>query len=128
MTKLPLAMRARMSEKAYGTAELNNTYTFDVPTDASKDQVKQAVETLYKVKVTSVNVANLSGKYKRSYRRRGQRALGQRNTIRKAYVRLAGDDKLPIFEAVAAAEEKAEKAAAKAAKKSVTKRGSKESS
>ncbi len=113
-----LALKTRLSEKAYALSEAVNTYSFDVPADATKQMVKAAVEAQYDVKVKTINIANLPGKAKRSYRKRGQRALGQRVTIRKAYVRLAADHKLPIFEAVTAAEQAEAEAAEKAAKKS----------
>ncbi len=115
MTKT-LPLKPRMSEKAYAISQAVNTYTFDVPPAATKDMVKKAVESQYKAEVMSVNIANLAGKTKRAYRRRGQRSIGQRATISKAYVRLAKDHKLPIFEAVAEAEKKAAKAEGKVKK------------
>lgn len=62
----------------------NNQYTFKVAVDATKSDVKTAVEKLYKVKVESVNTLNVKGKTKRF---RGR--LGKRDDVKKAVVRLA---------------------------------------
>jgi len=72
------------SEKATLLAELNNQVVFRVESDASKPEVKQAVESLFDVKVESVQMVNIKGKTKRT-----ARGLGKRNDVRKAYVRLA---------------------------------------
>ena len=73
-----------ISEKATLLAELNNQVVFRVAPDASKPEVKQAVESLFDVKVESVQMVNIKGKTKRT-----ARGLGKRNDVRKAYVRLA---------------------------------------
>ncbi len=73
-----------ISEKATLLAELNNQVVFRVAPDANKPEIKEAVESLFDVKVESVQVVNIKGKTKRT-----ARGLGKRNDVRKAYVRLA---------------------------------------
>jgi len=72
------------SEKSTMAAEQNNQIVFKVRTDATKNEIRQAVELLFEVKVDGVQVVNCRGKVKRF----GQR-LGRRNDWKKAYVRLA---------------------------------------
>jgi large subunit ribosomal protein L23 len=72
-----------VTEKSTMVAE-SNTLTFKVKPDATKIQIKEAIEALYKVKVDRVNTAAVKGKTKRF---RG--TIGQRSDWKKAYVRLA---------------------------------------
>ncbi|MBE0482154.1 MAG: 50S ribosomal protein L23 [Bacterioplanes sp.] len=77
-----------ISEKATLVAEKNSQYVFRVAPDATKPEIKKAVETLFEVKVQAVQVVNIKGKTKRT-----ARGVGKRNDLRKAYVRLvAGQD------------------------------------
>jgi large subunit ribosomal protein L23 len=73
-----------ISEKATIVAEGSQQVVFRVATDATKPEIKKAVEQLFEVKVTGVNIVNVKGKTKRT-----QRGLGKRSNIRKAYVCLA---------------------------------------
>ena len=73
-----------ISEKATIVAEGSQQVVFRVATDATKPEIKKAVEQLFDVKVTGVNVVNVKGKTKRT-----QRGLGKRSDVRKAYVCLA---------------------------------------
>lgn len=73
-----------VSEKSARIAEGANQFVFRVRRDASKPEIKAAVELMFEVKVDHVNVVNIGGKQKRF----GQR-LGQRQDFKKAYVRLA---------------------------------------
>jgi large subunit ribosomal protein L23 len=73
-----------ISEKATIAADLNDQYVFQVAPDATKPEIKKAVEALFEVKVKSVNVLNQNGKTKRT-----ARGFGKRNDTRKAYVSLA---------------------------------------
>ncbi len=98
-------LKAVMSEKAYAFSQKLNTYVFVVPRASSKPAVKRAIEDQYEVGVKSVQVANIAGKAKKTYRRRGRSVPGKRADVRKAYVTLAEGDSLPIFAAVQAAEE-----------------------
>ena len=72
-----------LSEKAHTAAE-NNQVVLKVRTDASKAEIRQAVELLFEVKVDDVQVVNVKGKSKRF----GQ-TNGRRSDWKKAYVRLA---------------------------------------
>ena len=92
-----VTLKPRLSEKAYALSEQLNTYTFDVPGDANKHSVADAVAKQYEVSVLSVRIAGVPGKAKRAYRGRGRSVAAQRSNIRKAYVTLANGDKLPIF-------------------------------
>lgn len=94
----------RMSEKTYAVSEALNTYVFNVPHGANKHSVARAVETQYKVSVTNVRVANIAGKAKQNYKKRGRTLIVKRNNISKAYVTLKEGDKLPIFAGVNEAE------------------------
>ena len=73
-----------VSEKATALAEAGNQVVFKVRGDATKMDIRQAVELLFEVKVERVSVVRISAKQKRF----GQRA-GARQAWKKAYVRLA---------------------------------------
>lgn len=73
-----------ISEKAAMAAEVSGQHTFKVVPDATKLEVKKAVEKIFDVSVVSVRIANVKGKVKRQ----GVRA-GRRSDTRKAIVRLA---------------------------------------
>lgn len=72
-----------ISEKATFVAEKNEQVVFLVAKDATKLEVKAAVELLFKVEVESVQVANRRGKQKRS-----RNGMGRRNHTRRAFVSL----------------------------------------
>ena len=72
-----------ISEKSALLADKADQYVFRVAPDATKPEIKAAVESLFDVKVKSVNVINIRGKRKMF---RGQ--PGRRNGLRKAVVRL----------------------------------------
>ena len=85
---LQVLLSPHISEKAAMAGDTANQQVFRVTTDATKSEIKQAVEKLFSVKVAKVQVVNVKGKSKRS----GQR-LGKRSDWRKAYVALeAGHD------------------------------------
>ena len=73
-----------LSEKSSVAAEENNQVVFKVRTDATKKEIRQAVELLFEVSVDEVQVVNCRGKIKRH----GQN-WGQRIAWKKAYVKLA---------------------------------------
>ena len=73
-----------VSEKSTMIGEKHNQISFVVVPDATKNEVKAAVELLFKVQVSSVQILNLKGKQKRF-----GRGMGKRSDVRKAYVRLA---------------------------------------
>ena len=70
-----------ISEKATMVAEKNEQVVFRVSPDATKPEIKAAVELLFKVQVESVQVANRQGKQKRS-----GRFVGRRNHTKRAFV------------------------------------------
>jgi large subunit ribosomal protein L23 len=73
-----------ISEKATVVADRDGQFVFRVSPDATKPEIKAAVEFLFEVKVRNVQVLNIKGKTKRT-----ARGIGKRNDLRKAYVRLA---------------------------------------
>ena len=70
-----------------------NKYTFQVPLDANKVEIRQAIETIFNVKVEKVNTVRVLGKTKRM-----GRFVGKRSDYKKAIVKLVAGEKLPIFE------------------------------
>ena len=62
-----------VSEKSTMIGEKNNQYAFRVLQDATKAEVKAAIETFFKVDVNSVNMINIAGKRKRSAKGSGRR-------------------------------------------------------
>jgi large subunit ribosomal protein L23 len=81
---LSILLAPHVSEKSARATQDSNQVVFRVRRDASKPEIKAAVEMLFEVKVSEVNVVNAIGKQKRF----GQR-LGWRSDFKKAYVRLA---------------------------------------
>ena len=73
-----------ISEKSTAVAGAGNQIVMKVRPDATKPEIRRAVETLFEVKVDSVSVARVKGKAKRFGARRGQR-----QDWKKAYIRLA---------------------------------------
>ena len=73
----------QITEKATFIADKYNQVAFKVRKNATKDQVKQAIELMFKVEVTAVNLLNMKGKTKR----RGNN-YGKRADWKKAYVSL----------------------------------------
>jgi len=73
-----------VSEKGARIQAEGNQYVFRVRTDATKPEIRAAVEYLFEVKVDAVRVVNQPGKEKRF-----GRAIGRRSDWKKAYVRLA---------------------------------------
>jgi large subunit ribosomal protein L23 len=84
--------RPLITEKGLAVKETEATLVFDVAPEASKTEVKQAVEALFKVKVLNVRTANVLGKE----RRRGKFS-GYKPDWKKAYVRLKDGEKLPEY-------------------------------
>ena len=86
--------RPLITEKGMGVKETQNTLVFEVALKATKTEVKQAVETLFNVKVAAVRTASVVGKE----RKRG-RYSGYLPDWKKAYVRLKAGEKVPDFAA-----------------------------
>ena len=91
-TTYTVIRRALITEKGMGAKETEGTLVFEVAEAATKTEVKQAVEALFKVKVNSVRTANFVGKE----RRRGK-FTGYRPDWKKAYVRLKAGEKMPDY-------------------------------
>ncbi len=104
-----MILRPRISEKAYAHSQEKNVYVFMVPTDSNKATVADAVEAQFGVTVETVNLLNVKGKTKRTYRRGGRFSMGKRADVKKAYVTVKEGDNIPVF----AAEEEADNKAAK---------------
>jgi large subunit ribosomal protein L23 len=91
-TTYDVIRRPLITEKGLGMKETENTLVFEVSDKATKTEVKQAVELLFKVKVAAVRTANFFGKE----RRRGKFS-GYRPDWKKAYVRLKAGEKMPDY-------------------------------
>jgi large subunit ribosomal protein L23 len=81
-----------ISEKGTQLTESANQVLFKVRPDANKIEVKQAIETLFKVKVVQIRMARYLGKM-----RRIGRNMGRRPDWKKAYVTLKDGDKIDFF-------------------------------
>jgi len=79
-----ILLAPHVSEKSARVAEEGGQYVFRVASDATKPEIKAAVELMFEVKVDAVQVVNTAGKHKRFGGRPGKRA-----DFKKAYVRLA---------------------------------------
>lgn len=84
--------RPLITEKGHAQREAERTLCFEVHPDANKIQIKQAVETVFKIKVENVRTSNYAGKL----RRRG-RFTGYASDWKKAYVRLQAGQKVPEY-------------------------------
>ena len=86
---LNILLAPQISEKATYVAEKNEQVIFRVVNDATKPEVKAAVEKLFSVTVESVNISNVKGKQKRF-----GRSIGRRQDWKKAYVCLAAGQEI----------------------------------
>lgn len=93
MNEYDIVLRPIITEKSTLLKDTGNQYIFEVQRDANKIEIKKAVEKLFKVKVVSVNVANIEGKKKRL-----GRFEGKKPDWKKAVVKLSPKDKITIFE------------------------------
>ena len=91
-----IIIRPVLTEKSYdGMAD--KKYAFEVKIDANKTEIRQAVETIFGVKVESVNTMRIEGKLKRQ-----GRTQGRRPERKKAYVKLTeGSKPIEFFEGMA---------------------------
>jgi len=83
-----------ISEKATIVADGSGQYVFRVSNDATKPEIKAAIEKLFEVEVVSVRTLNQKGKVKRT-----ARGVGKRNDIKKAYVRLVEGQEIDFLNA-----------------------------
>jgi large subunit ribosomal protein L23 len=94
---LQVLLAPQISEKATYVADKNEQVIFIVASDATKPEIKAAVELLFKVQVKSVQVANIKGKTKRF-----GRSMGRRSNVRKAFVCLNPGQEINFAEGGAA--------------------------
>jgi len=87
--------RPIITEKGNLQKEANNKVTFEVHPDANKQEIKAAVEMIFKVRVLNVCSLNQRGKVKRV-----GRFLGKRRNWKKAIVTLGPNDQIEFFEGV----------------------------
>jgi large subunit ribosomal protein L23 len=80
-----------VSEKSYGLLD-ENKYTFLVTPDANKTEIKIAVESVFKVRVTDVNTLNRKGK-----KRRTRYGYGKRPDTKRAIITVAPGERIDIF-------------------------------
>jgi len=89
---MSMQIAPHISEKAVAMAE-TGVYVFDVPADANKISVTQAVEKAFKVEVIAVNILVTKGKLKRF-----QKTTGRRKDVKKAYVTVKKGQTIALFE------------------------------
>lgn len=94
---LQVLVAPQISEKATMVADVNEQVVFIVVPDATKPEIKAAVEMLFKVQVKSVQVSNLKGKVKRF-----GRSMGRRSDVKKAFVCLMPGQEINFVEGGAA--------------------------
>ena len=87
-----LLIRPIITEKTSQMMQ-ENKYTFQVPLNSNKVEIRQAVEAIWGVKVVSVNTIRVLGKTKRM-----GRFVGKRSDYKKAIVKLAEGNTIPLFE------------------------------
>jgi large subunit ribosomal protein L23 len=88
-----VVLRPLVTEKATTLKDERNQVSFQVLSDANKVEIRQAVETIFKVKVTGVRTQVVYGKAKRM-----GRYLGRRPSWKKAVVQLGPGSKIELFE------------------------------
>ena len=87
-----IIFRPIVSEKSYGLIEETNTYTFEVDPRSNKEEIRDAVETVFEVKVIRVNTMNRKGKVKRQ-----GWTTGRRKNTKRALVTLAAGNSIDLF-------------------------------
>ncbi|MGK2896012.1 MAG: 50S ribosomal protein L23 [Candidatus Saccharimonadales bacterium] len=103
---MTFAVIPRVSEKAYAQTQ-NNVYVFTVPVEANKNQIIEAVETQFNVKVAKVKTLVQSGKAVRFSRGKNRYpGTTTRKDSKKAYVTLAEGSTIQVFEEAAVEEKK----------------------
>jgi large subunit ribosomal protein L23 len=87
-----VVIRPLVTEKGTHLVERYNTYLFQVHPQATKLQIKEAVEQLFDVSVAGVRTVNRKGKPRRYKQRKSYRS-----DLKRALVKLAGDDRIALF-------------------------------
>ena len=88
-------LRPVVSEKSYALLD-EGVYVFIVHPSSNKTEIRQAVESIFNVRVTNVNTLNRKGKRKRNRR---MHTFGTRADTKRAIVTLADGDRIDLFEA-----------------------------
>lgn len=89
---MKVLLSPHISEKSSIAADQNNQIVLKVANDASKPEIKQAVELLFDVKVDKVQVSNVKGKTKRFGAR-----MGRRSDWKKAYITLQEGQQIDLL-------------------------------
>lgn len=89
---MQVLLAPHISEKTTRVGDDNNQVVFKVRADATKPEIRKAVETMFNVKVVGVQVANMKGK-----RKRFAHMEGRRSDWKKAYVRLAEGNEIDFL-------------------------------
>lgn len=84
-----------VDEEEAGDTPVKSKYTFEVASDATKPEIRRAVEALFEVRVTDVRTMNVRGKS-----RRVNRFVGRRPHWKKAIVTVGEDEMIDLFESV----------------------------
>ncbi|MBE3583628.1 MAG: 50S ribosomal protein L23 [Limnochordaceae bacterium] len=95
MTPQEIVIRPLITEKSHRLMTEHNQYSFEVHRDATKIDIRRAVEALFKVHVVAVNTLNVRGK-----RRRVGRFVGKRPDWKKAIVTLKAGERIEGIEGV----------------------------
>jgi large subunit ribosomal protein L23 len=98
-------IRPLLTEKILKLQEEKNQYAFEVQDSATKEEVKQAVESKFGVQVVSVRTMNKKGKAKAQMTRKGIR-YGKHSDTKRAFVTLAKDSKIDYYANTGASEKK----------------------
>jgi large subunit ribosomal protein L23 len=97
-TAFDVLKKPLITEKtAYQSSKLNQ-FSFEVPLEATRTEVKEAVEKAFDVTVLKVNIVNVAQKMSR--RGRSRRLAIRKSAYKKAIVTLNPEDRIPIFEGV----------------------------
>ncbi len=93
---MEISIKPIITERATKLSEKHNCYTFRVSPDANKGQIKSLIESIYGVKVESVNTAIMRGKNKSRWTKSGL-LKGKTNRWKKAYVTVADGQSIEFF-------------------------------
>lgn len=93
---MEILIKPIVTEKMTVQGDKLNRYGFIVCKSANKIEIKKAVEQMYGVSVKDVNTVNYHGKRKSRYTKAGM-LTGRTNHYKKAYVTLAGEDKIDFY-------------------------------
>lgn len=86
-----ILLAPHFSEKVASLTDASNQYAFRVARDATKPEIKAAIESIFAVTVENVSTVNVRGKEKRT-----QRGISRKNHWKKAYVRLAAGQSIDV--------------------------------